>query len=373
MAVSDLDSVTTVEAIEATYLTALLREGGYTGVEIATFYYTPLEGKSHGGGSLYRFHLELTPATPETVPKTLILKETETVPSQSQDRGYAHREAECYQMNLFAGLGQRLLVPRAYYIQFLETEERFWIWMEDYGQAFDLAWTPEILIQAVRDLAELHAVWWERREEWSRLPFLRQRAQAMYDGLWTERIAKNLAAIAGHPHETAITRVFTPERQQYLRRLSQAADWVYPYLERLPQTLLHHDVWLPNMGRRGDQTVLIDWSYIGPGTPGADLSQSYALLVQMWGHDVDDTPLLEALYTGLVEDWQRPISYDQVVAGYELTFCLRPAQALAGPVLGGILSGRQLMVGSNDLEERLAAAETVLQRIERGLRRLAEA
>jgi thiamine kinase-like enzyme len=154
--------------------------------------------------------------------------------------------------------------------------------------------------------------------------------------------------------------------------LSRAADWVYPYLERLPQTLLHHDVWLPNLGRREAQTVLIDWSYVGPGTPGADLSQTFALLTQMWSADIDDTPLLEALYTGLTEDWQLPLSYDQYLAGYEITFCLRPAHALAGPVLGGILSGRQLMVGSTSLEERLGSAEVVLQRIERGLQRLRE-
>jgi hypothetical protein len=300
----------------------------------------------------------------------LVLKESQTVPSQSQDPGYARREAECYRANLFEGLGRQLKVPRAYYVQFHEAEGKFWLWLEDLEGAFELAWGIDSLAQAARDLAELHAVWWERRAEWERWPFLRQRAQAMYDGLWVERIAKNLGAINGHPHETAISQVFTPERREQLRRLSQAAAWVYPHLERLPQTLLHHDAWTPNLGRRDGQTVLIDWSYLGPGTPGADLSQTFALLAQMWSAEVDDTPLLEALYTGLSEDWQLPITYDQFLAGYEITFCLRPAHALAGPVLGGILSGRQSMVGSTNLEERLASAEVVLQRIERGLLRL---
>jgi hypothetical protein len=372
MPAGDFDTISTVEAIDAAYLTSLLQESRYPGAAVTAFHYAPLEGTSHGGGSLYRFHLVLAPGTPETTPKTLILKEAQTVPSQSQDPGYARREAECYRAGLFEGLGQRLLVPQSYGVQFHEAEGRFWMWLEDYGDAFKLEWTTAALAQAARDLAELHALWWERREAGERLPFLRQRAQAMYDGFWVERITRNLAAITGHPQETAITQVFTPERRQALSRLSRAADWVYPYLERLPQTLLHHDVWLPNMGRRGDQTVLIDWSYVGPGTPGSDLSQTYALLAQMWSPDFDDVPLLEALYTGLTEDWQLPITYDQLLAGYELTFCLRPAHALAGPVLGAILSGKQLMVGSVMLEERLASAEAVLQRIERGLRRLIE-
>lgn len=367
----NLETITTIEAIDTAYLTELLWEAGYGGAEVTAFHYGPLEGKSHGGGSLYRFRLELGVGAPEAAPKTLILKESQYIASQAQDPGYARREVECYRANLFEGLGRRLRVPRAYQVRFHEAESRFWLWLEDYGGAFDQDWTLESLAQAVRDLAELHAAWWERRAEWEQLPFLRQRAQAMYDGFWVERIAKNLEAINGHPHESTITQVFTPARQQHLRRLSRAADWIYPQLERLPQTLLHQDVWTPNLGRREGQTVLIDWSYLGPGTPGAELSQTFALLTQMWRPDIDDTPLLEALYTGLTEDWQLPISYDQLLAGYEMTFCLRPAHALGGPVLGAILSGRQSMVGSTNLEERLTSAETVLQRIERGLRRLA--
>ncbi|HEY7600716.1 MAG TPA: hypothetical protein VH741_12375, partial [Candidatus Limnocylindrales bacterium] len=360
---------TTIESVDATYLSRVLRDAGYSGVVVAAFQRSPVGGKSHGGGALYRYRLDLAPSSAEA-PATLILKTAQHVPSQSQDPSYTRRELDCYRAELFAGLGERLLAPRAYATDADADTGRFWIWMEDFGDAFDVAWTPELLAQALRDLAELHARWWGRAEELARMPFLRWRAQAMYDGLWVERIAANCAAIEGHPHERAIGTVFTPARQRLLARLSAAADLVYPRLERLPQTLLHQDAWLPNLGRRAGKTALIDWSYAGPGTPGAELSQSYALLAQMWGHQADDQPLLEALHTGLAEDWRLPISYDQLLAGYEMAFCLRPCHALGGPVLGGILRGRATMVGSDDLDERLAAAEAVFRRIERGVRRL---
>jgi hypothetical protein len=336
---------------------------------VAAFQRSLVGGKSHGGGALYRFQLDLAPNSAEA-PATLILKAAQHVPSQSQDPSYTRRELDCYRANLFAGLGARLLVPRAYATDADADFGRFWIWMEDLGDAFDVAWTPGPLAEALRDLAELHAAWWGRAAELARMPFLRWRAQAMYNGLWVDRIAANCAAIEGHPHERLIATVFTPSRQRLLIRLSAAADLVYPRLERLPQTLLHQDVWLPNLGRRAGKTALIDWSYAGLGTPGAELSQSYALLVQMWGHQTDDQLLLEALYTGLTMDRRLPISFDELLAGYELTFCLRPCHALGGPVLGGILRGRATMVGSDDLHERLAAAETVFARIERGVQRL---
>jgi hypothetical protein len=358
-----------VDDVDADYLTRLLRGAGYAGAAVAAFERSPVVGTSHGGGALYRFRLRQALGS-DVAPTALILKVAQHVPSQNQDPSYSRRELDCYQADLFAGLGARLLVPRAYATDADEATGRFWIWMEDFDDAFDIGWTPTLLAAALRDLAELHARWWDRAAEAARMPFLRWRAQAMYDGLWVERIAANCAAIAGHPHEHAIAMVFTAERQRLLMRLSAAAALVYPRLERLPQTLLHQDVWLPNLGRRAGKTALIDWSYAGPGTPGAELSQTYALLVQMWGHQTDDQPLLEALYAGLTEDWRLPISYEELLAGYELAFCLRPCHALAGPVLGGILRGRPTMVGSDDLDERLAAAETVFKRIERGVRRL---
>ncbi len=355
------------DAVDAAHLTRVLRDAGYSGASVTAFQRSLVGGKSHGGGALYRFQLDLAPDGAET-PAALILKVAQHVPSQIQDPSYTRRELDCYRADLFADLGARLLVPRAYATD--ADAGRFWIWMEDFGDTFDVVWTPELLAQALRDLAELHAAWWGRAAELARMPFLRWRAQAMYDGLWVERIAANCAAIEGHPHERLIATIFTPQRRRLLIRLSAAADLVYPRLERLPQTLLHQDVWLPNLGRRTGKTALIDWSYAGPGTPGAELSQSYALLVQMWGHQTDDRPLLDALYTGLAMDWRLPISYDELLAGYELTFCLRPCHALGGPVLGGILRGRATMVGSDDLHERLAAAETVFACIERGVRRL---
>jgi hypothetical protein len=192
----------------------------------------------------------------------------------------------------------------------------------------------------------------------------------MYDGLWAERIAANCAAVAAHPQASQLSTVFTAARRDLLVRLARAADRVYPLLDRLPQTLLHHDVWLPNLGISGDRTVLVDWAFAGVGPPGSELSQTVALLCQMWGPDVDDDHLIEALFRGLVEDHGLPISFEEVRAGYELSFCLRPAHALGGPVLGGILSGRATMVGETDLESRLASAEAVFRRIERGIRRV---
>jgi hypothetical protein len=324
----------------------------------------PVDGKSHSGSGLRRFRCRMGDGTE----RTAVRKECRPSALHSRDGGYARREIECYAHGLFDGMGVRLRVPRAY-----GWEERpegiWWLWLEDLGQAFAVDWTPELLVGAVRDMAALHARWWGRAGELAGMGFLRRRT-LLGDGLWVERIARHFAAVEVHPRRAEIGAVYTPARRALLGRLAAAADPVSPAMEALTQTLLHQDVWAPNLGRLDGNTVLIDWAFAGAGAAGSELSQTCALLFQVWGPETDDLALLRALHTGLTEDWRVDVGYEELLAGYELGFCLRPAYALGCPMLSGILTGGRPIVGSEDLESRLAAAEAIFRRVERGAARL---
>ncbi|MCR8630547.1 aminoglycoside phosphotransferase family protein [Paenibacillus radicis (ex Xue et al. 2023)] len=366
-----LDNITSVEEIDCGYLTRLIRKAGIASATVISFTQECAGGKSHGGGSIFRFRLTYSDQGSVSAPPSIVLKESREIASQSLDPAFARREADCYHYDLFKDMNEKLYIPNAYHLVIRPELGIYWVWLEDLGSnTFDLEWTPAILKEMIHDISELHRTWWGRSDELSKMPYLRYRAQAMYDGLWVDRIAQNCNSIDNHPQSERISRVFTTKRRSILMRLSQAAAFIYPKLEALPQTLLHHDIWPPNLGRYSEKTVLIDWSYAGQGTPGADLSQTVALLFQMWDPNLDDEALLHALWSGLREDSRLPIEFDEIAAGYELAFCLRPAHALGGPVLGGILSGKGSMVGDSDLEGKLASAEAVLQRVERGIRRL---
>jgi hypothetical protein len=366
-----LENITTVESIDCGYLTSLMRNAGYDNVSVVAFNREPAGGKSHGGGSIHRFRLTYSEPRLRNAPDTIILKESREINSQSLDPAFARREADCYQNDLFKDIKEKLYIPKAYNISIRSDLGQYWVWMEDLGDnAFDIKWSTETIAEMIRDISELHTVWWERVDELNKMPFLRHRAQAMYDGLWIDRIALNCQSIEEHPQADQISKVFTLKRRKILMQLSKAGELIYPKLEALPQTLLHHDIWPPNLGHNSGKTILIDWSYVGQGTPGADLSQTAALLFQMWDSKLDDELLLQALWTGLREDSGLPVEYEEIVAGYELAFCLRPAHALGGPVLGSILSGKSAMVGDSGLEGKLASAEAILKRIERGILRL---
>jgi hypothetical protein len=324
----------------------------------------PVDGKGHSGSGLRRLRCRMADGTEQT----LIRKECRPSALHARDLGFARREADCHARGLFDGIGGRLRVPRAY-----GWEERadgvWWLWLEDLGDAFAVDWTPELLASAVRDLAGLHARWWGRADELAGMSFLRDRT-LLGDGRWAERLAEHFAALEAHPRRADIAAVFTPARRALLGRLAAAADPVSPAMETLTQTLLHQDVWLPNLGRRDGNTVLVDWSFAGVGPAGSELSQTCALLFQAWGPETDDLALLRALHAGLTEDLGIRVELEELLAGYELRFCLRPAYALGCPLLGGILAGRPPIVGPADLESRLAAADATFRRVERGAARL---
>ena len=63
-----------LDVVDSAYLTRLLYNAGYPGASVDAFQRSPVGGKSHGGGALYRFRLALAP-TSAAAPVTLILKE----------------------------------------------------------------------------------------------------------------------------------------------------------------------------------------------------------------------------------------------------------------------------------------------------------
>lgn len=362
-----LEAVETVSEVD---LSELLQTAGYPGSEVVRFERQEINNR-YGTGVIHRFQLhykfEAGRSLLRQPPDSLILKESKLIESQAEDDALGIREIECYRRNLFDGIGSHLVIPRSYGTFVDAKKRKYWLCIEDYKDALDVPWNADLLKKAISDIGELHAVWWEKREAFNKMSFLRVHAQAMYANLWRQRIAENCLRVNAHPASRRIEEVFTSSRCTLLMKLPDLCNNIYSILEILPQTLLHHDIWLPNLGIYGDRTVLIDWSYIGPGTPGADLSFLYLTLLQQQEIIIDEMSLLYALHESLNEYWQLPLTFEALLKGFEISFCLRPAHILGGPILGGILSGRRSMLGSNSLDDCLDTAEAVFALIERGL------
>ncbi len=358
---AQFSKVSDVSAVDCEYLTFLMQQAGFTKAQVQSFSRTNDVGPSYGGGGmLVRFLLSYDEHSDAAAPTSIVLKQTRQHPSHPGDSFAFRREADCYLQGLFDDLPGRLYVPKAYAAIVQEDVEQGWIWMEDMGDAFDITWTMEKLVQHTSDAAELHAVWWQRQEELAAMPFLLQRGQAMYHGgPLTQHLDEHFAAIPRHPRAKAIEQVFTPERHRLLKKLNSLATHICHRLEMLPQTLLHQDFYPPNLGQSLDRTVLIDWGLTGMGTPGSELSTTMWQGLEMVVRDVANIQAAETMQDQLLEEYWSSLQasgvdlrFSELVEGFELTACLRPAHAVGGYFLPGLLLGRCPFGGARDLSNQ---------------------
>ncbi len=341
--------VSDVQVVDREYLTCLMQQAGYAAVKVQSFSPTNDVGPSYdGGGMLVRFSLSYDGPHDAKAPESIVLKQIGQNPYHPGDAFGFRREADCYSHGLFDNLPGRLCVPKAYAAVVQRDAQQAWIWMEDMGKAFDVTWSAEALIQHTRDIAALHALWWERRDALAAMPFLLRSGLTMYyGGPLTQHWDQHFAAIAGNPRAKDIEQVFTPERHLLLKKLLSLVTDICQQLKRLPQTLLHQDVYPPNLGCSGERTVLIDWALAGPGTPGSELAvtllQGFEFLTADIGSIRDGElfkeQLLEA-YRANLQACGVNLDLSDLEAGFELACCLRPAHAVGGALLPGLLLGR---------------------------------
>jgi len=360
-----------VDAVDTAYLTNLVRNAGFPGAEVRKFSSRHLTDNSFGGGGIHRFWLQYEPGTKPAGPSSMILKVAKPNPYSSNDHDYVCREAQCYRNGLFDDLSHRLHVPQPYHTVTYPEQDQCWIWMEDLGdEAFQVTWTEESLQKSTRDIAHLHAQWWGKTAALKQWPFLRYRAQAMYHHEFRTLGRQSLEEIDAHPAAGGLNTVFTPRRKALLLQLAKSEDFLYGKLDALPQTLLHQDFWPPNIALYQGKTALIDWSYTGIGTPGAELSiMGLACLVWLPAIGTRDAKILvEPLWEGLHKKCGLPIRYEEVLAGYELAFLLRPAAMLVGYILRSLLDGASSIPNDpndfTDLDTWLELCEVTLRRIE---------
>jgi hypothetical protein len=138
------------------------------------------------------------------------------------------------------------------------------LWLEAVDGVQGRHWTVPMLADFTRRLGIAQALQRDSAEQpWQSRRFLRQYAgRRDYPGIpWDQ------AAAAAHwPKDT----------RDGLRLIWERRTDLFTVAEALPQTMCHLDVWPMNLVRRGDDPVLLDWSFTGRGAIGEDVANLIA-------------------------------------------------------------------------------------------------
>jgi hypothetical protein len=182
--------------------------------------------------------------------------------------GNAIREFRAYASDLLADLAPAVAVPRAHGLE-QAVDGRLTLWLEDLG-AERPPWSPADIRSTARHLGRLAGRWIGRvpRHAWLFTGWIERHSQP-------QAIAPALARLRTLRLRTAVEARVGWTIDRAIELIEQQPSY-RSVLERMPQTLCHHDAVAANLFRRRrhgvDETVLIDWESVGTGPIGADLA-----------------------------------------------------------------------------------------------------
>jgi hypothetical protein len=275
---------------------------------------------------------------------SLILK---TIHSDCQNSetawDYYKREAKAYRSGWLDDLHGGLGAPRM--LGFTELKEGgCWIWLEDVVNDIEDPWPLKQFRVVARHLGQFNGAYLSQKPlpeySWLSKHWLRQ---------YVEKSAPSLDLIDKSRDHPLVRRWLPTEVYEQVICLWNDREQFLDALDHLPQTICHFDVHRRNLFARSssdgqDQTVLIDWSFVGHGPIGAELNPLVYASIIFFDVDINHAQRLEQLMFNGYMEGLRDAGWDgnpqQVRLGYTASY-IRYALGTLGGVLENILDKNQ--------------------------------
>ena len=329
----------TIPVVDAATLAPLVRRalGAHAQLD-GTWRTSPLRG-GFGGQGLYRFDGQAR-VDEGTVPWSVVLKISP--PPRPHDDPAAwdapQREVSAYRSRFLAGLPGPLVAPRCLGLS-EGPDGAAWLWLEAITDERPGPWDLDGYALAARHVGHFNGACLVAEslpeEPWFSQGWLQQYVAA-------EGTAAARLAVPDDAH-ALLRQCFPPAVVAWVRELWIEREAFLTALDRLPQTVCHHDAFRRNLfARRAadgtEQTVAVDWAFTGIGAVGADLAPLVIGSLMLF-EVVDAAPwdLVETAVAGyLVGLWEAGWSGDEGVVrlGFLATAALLYTVCSAGFMVG---------------------------------------
>jgi hypothetical protein len=257
---------------------------------------------------------------------SLILKILD--PAASDDPSawnYGLREVLAYQSGLMPELPDGLGAPTCFGVE-EQPDGTIWLWLEAIAEE-EPVWTLAHYNCVARRLGCLNGIYLADRPL-PDYPWLSKR----WLHRWLEEGAMAVPQLPQFLDHPWVRRVYPPEVAEALLQIWAERELFLAALERLPQTLCHLDAFRRNLFNRRradgkDETILIDWAFIGPAAVGEELVPLINASVAFLEVGLDQAQELEeevlAGYLAGLQDVGCHIDPGQVRLGYAAAATLR--------------------------------------------------
>lgn len=226
---------------------------------------------SDGGLGIYRFSGRAHVGN-ETAAWSMVLKALAPQPEQEPSYwAYWKREPLAYTSGILLDLPGGVVAPRCFAV--VEEEDACWCWIEDVGDESTPRWTLEQYRRAARCLGRFNGAYLSGRPLPQREWFGRGRERTWIQR--SEEVFQDLERWTEHPLAQSW---LSQESQQRMQQFWQRREQHLAALDRLPQTLCHHDVYRPNLRLRQndlgeDSLIAFDWQMMGTGAVGEEIAR----------------------------------------------------------------------------------------------------
>lgn len=271
-----------LQEIDAATLTPLVRDAlGRAALQVVDWEHQVLRGGVGLGGSVHRF-TGTEREGDQVVPWSLILKvicdpavhtgDAREIFGRTDPSApfYWKREALAYRSGALQDLPGGLCAPRCFGA-IEHPGEAVWLWLEEVADRFEGQWPLEHYRIVARHLGQLNGAYLAGRS----LPTGPWVCQGLMRA-YAEQAAPVFARLRESLDRPLIRRLLPGDRAAELLALWEGRETYLQVLERLPQTFCHMDAFRRNLFARRtpegeDQTVAVDWSYVGCGAVGEEL------------------------------------------------------------------------------------------------------
>jgi hypothetical protein len=293
---------------------------------------------------------------------------------------YWKRESLAYRSGALQDLPGGLCAPRCLGVV-EHPDEAVWLWLEEVEDRFAGKWPLEHYGVAARHLGQLNGAYLDGRP----LP----------SGPWVSRgltraYVAQAAPVFARLRESLdlplVRRLLPGDRAAKLFALWKERETYLHVLDRLPRVFCHMDAFRRNLFARrtsngGDQTVAVDWSYVGEGAIGEELvplveASIFFLEVDMMQAQTLSEIVLEGYLEGLHDaGWQGDPRL--VHLGYKAASNVRYGIAAFAEFLVGVLDGSVAQhseawgLSPEQMMDFVAAATAQLIPLREGVRDLA--
>jgi hypothetical protein len=333
-----------LESIDPTTLTPLVQRAlGRQTVQVIDWDVQPIHGGSGGGvfaSAVYRCTGQARDQD-ETVPWSLILKTfSPAADADPSSPYYPRREADAYRSGWLDDLPGGLAAPACYGVV-EHPDGVIWVWLEEVTDDAGPRWPLERYGLAARHLGQFNGACLMEQP----LP-----TWPWFSARWLRRVvAKTAPAIAQlsdvltHP---LVRRLLPGDASARCSRLWAERERLLDALDRLPRTICHLDAFSRNLfsrqGADADQTVAIDWAFVGRGAVGEEIEPLVCRSLLFNDVELTQAQELDGIVFAGYLDGLRDAGWRgdprQVRLGYTAAVALRCLVTI-GEVLSALLDG----------------------------------